>query len=242
MPSVIVFTAILGGSDSLKPAPADADRCVCFTDGKHRDAKGWELVQTTAAGDPRRTAWHLRCVPHDLFKGYSRVVWIDASFTLTNLPRLLHDTGKESISALRHHERNSCYREGRRLVRNRQATGEEIEAQLAAYEAEKFQPEHLSISCVIVRDRSEAVHRFNETWDQQIQTWPGDNTQVSLDYSAWKSGLTIHCLKGTRHQNPYARHDHLDHLKRRRPYRPAQFQTEITPRTTTQGKVDRLTI
>lgn len=219
MKGVIVFTTIFGGSDSLKPAPRGADRCVCFTDrpARYPDARGWELVQHAAA-DPRREAWHMRCVPHELFPSYDRVVWIDASFTLTDLPRLLRDAGAASIAALRHHERDSCYREGRRLVRNRQADPVDIERQLGAYEAAGFAPRHLSISCVLVRDHSEAVRAFNETWAAQIREYPGDNTQVSLDYSAWVNGLTIHALKGTRHHNPYAQHDHFDHRRRRRPY------------------------
>lgn len=213
----IVYTTIFGNSDSLKLAPAGADRCVCFTDVRRTQTKGWDMVRYPAT-DPRRDAWDLRCVAHDLFASYDRVIWIDASFTLTNLPKLLADSGTAPIAALRHHERNSCYWEGRRLIRNGQARRADIEAQLAAYEHANFVPTHLSISCVLVRDRSEAVRRFNQTWLEQIQLWPGDNTQVSLDYSAWINGLTIHGLKGTRHNNPYARHDHVDHRKRRRPY------------------------
>ena len=227
MTGVIVFTTIFGASDSLKPAPRGADRCVCFTDrpSRYPDPRGWELVQRSVT-DPRREAWHLRCVPHELFPAYDRSVWVDASFTMIDLPRLLRDSGSAPIAALRHHERDTCYREGRRLVRNRQATPEDIERQLGDYERAGFAPRHLSISCVIVRDRSEAVRGFNETWDQQICTYPGDNTQVSLDYSAWVNGLTIHGLKGTRHHNPYAQHDHFDHRRRRRPYQQPKELTQ----------------
>lgn len=217
----IVYTTIFGGSDSLKPAPTGADRCVCFTDVRRAQTKGWDMVRHTAV-DPRRTAWHLRCVPHDLFPAYDRVVWIDASFTLTNLPKLLADSGTATIAALRHHERDAYDWEGRRLVRNGQANPDDIEAQIAAYQQAKFVATHLSIACILVRDHSEAARRFSETWGQEIRKWPGDNTQVSLDYSAWVHGLTIRGLKGTRHNNPYAQHDHIDHRQRRRPYQPAE--------------------
>lgn len=222
MSRVIVFTAILGDCDSLKPAPTGADRCVCFVTEPSDvpDARGWELM-AHATANPRRDAWRLRCLPHLLFEDYERVIWIDASFTLTDLPRLLRDAGSKPISALRHHERDTCYHEGLKLVKIKQSNEADVARQLLAYRQAQFNPEHLSISCVLVRDRSEAVNRFNETWAEQIQTYPGDNTQVSLDYSAWKNGLTIHGLMGTRKENPYAIHDHLDHRRRRKPYETA---------------------
>lgn len=217
--NTIVFTAILGDCDSLKPAPTGADRCVCFvTDpSAHADAKGWELV-AHPAHNPRREAWSLRCLPHGLFPDYARVIWVDASFTLIDLPRLLKDTGDAPIAALRHHARSSAYQEAAQLAKIGQSAQSGIDRQTRDYRAQGFQSTHLSISCVIVRDRSAAVERFNQTWFDQILKYPCDNTQVSLDYSAWKHGLTIKALAGTRHENPYATHDHADHKRRRRPY------------------------
>lgn len=215
----IVYTAILGDCDSLKPAPVGADRAVCFVTDPDaaQDARGWELVQHASA-NPRREAWRLRCVPHELFDDYDRVVWIDASFTLTNLPRLLHDAGSAPIAAIRHHQRSSPYQEAARLVTIGQSDASAIDRQVKAYRKARFDGAHLSISCVIVRDHSEKVRRFNETWAKEIDAHRGDNTQVSLDYSAWANGLTIAALSGSRHANPYAVHDHNDHKRRRKPY------------------------
>lgn len=215
----IVYTTIFGGSDSLKPAPKGADRCVCFVDdpSKYPDTKGWELIEFHPQ-NARRAAWAQRCLPHRLWTSYDRVVWVDASFTLIDLPRLLRDAGEAPIAALRHHERFDCYAEGRRLAQIGQSSATDIDRQLRDYRSVGFAPSHLSISCIIVRNRSASVDRFNETWDEQIQRYPGDNTQVSLDFSAWVHGLTIHGLSGTRHNNPYATHNHRDHKRRRRPY------------------------
>lgn len=213
----IVYTAILGGSDSLKAAPQGADQCVCFTDGTHRAYKGWDLVRHTAS-DPRREAWRLRCLPHMLFTGYDRVIWVDASFTLNNLPRLWHDSRDATIAALRHHERKCPFHEALRLVRNGQATKAQADRQIADYTRAGYKPKHLSISCILVRDRSMAVEAFNHAWLDQIRRYPGDNTQVSLDYAAWLQRLEIAPLKGTRHSNPYGHHDHFDHKNRRKPY------------------------
>jgi hypothetical protein len=221
---IVVYTTILGGSDSLKPAPTGADRCVCFVDdvSAYTDAMGWELRPYVLNGaDPRRTAWNVRSYAHALFPEATRTVWIDASFTLTDFPRLLNDAGDAPLAALRHHARQTAYQEAVELVKCGQATKAEIDAQVKAYRSEGYPGFPLSISCVIVRANTPAVQKFNETWDAEIRKWPGDNTQVSLDYSAWKNGLTITALQGKRKDNPYATHDHADHKKRRRPYRQA---------------------
>lgn len=215
----IVYTTIFGASDSLKPAPAGADSCICFVDDPsiHADAKGWRL-RRVMTDRPRRTAWHMRCVPHQLFDDYSRVIWLDASFTLTDLPRLLKDAGTAPIAAIRHHRRHSYREEAEQLVKVKQATPEQALEQVEAYQRAGFRPNHLSIASLIVRDGSDDVRKFNETWDHEIDAHPGDNTQVSLDYAAWVSGLTIKALAGDRHVNPYATHDYRDHRRRRRPY------------------------
>ena len=219
---VIVYTSILGGSDNLKPAPTGADRCVCFVDDLemcNQDALGWTLHVHPKAPDPRREAWRLRCVPHQLFDDYQTVVWIDASFTLTNLPLLLQDSKGHDLSGLKHHARSSCYEEGREVVRVGQADEGAVSRQMAAYSRVEFKPRSLTISCVLVRANNPRVSAFNECWDAEIRANPGDNTQLSIDYAAWRSGLFVHHLQGVRKDNPYAVHDHADHKKRRKPYR-----------------------
>ncbi len=221
----VVYTAILGTCDSLKPAPKGADRCVCVVDdlSRYPDPQGWELVELDVAkgADPRRVAWRLRCLPDGVVDDYDRIVWIDASFTLTDLPRLLRDAGDAPIAALRHHARASYLEEAATIVKVGQAGVTDINRQLAAYRQAGYQSSHLSISCIVVRDRSKVAQRFNETWAREIDAHPGDNTQLSLDYSAWVVGTEIKALRGTRHDNPYSVHDHADHKKRRQPYQTA---------------------
>lgn len=218
----IVYTAIIGDCDSLKTAPKGADRCVCFVDDAARfpETRGWELrtILLPIGADARREAWQIRCVPHLLFPEADRTVWIDASFTLTNLSLLLDHAGQAPIAALRHHRRSSCYDEGREIIKVGQARAQDVAAQLDAYRSDGYPGACLSISCILVRDRSVEAQMFNETWSQEIDRHPGDNTQLSLDYSAWLHGLSIRGLKGARHANPYSTHDHEDHKKRRRPY------------------------
>lgn len=239
---VIVYTAILGGCDSLKPAPKGADVCLCFSDNPDHLAgpNGWTVKKWTAEDwwelDPRREAWRLRSVPHQLFDGtfdpehlvnkpfvipggYSTSVWVDASFALSNLPKLLLDSSGHDLSALKHHKRSTCYAEAEEVVKVGQAEPFEVATQMAGYRCEGFNPSALSISCIIVRRNTPKVTAFNELWDAEIKKNPGDNTQLSIDYCAWKTGVGVHHLQGVRKDNPYAVHDHEDHKKRRKPYR-----------------------
>lgn len=216
----IVYTAILGGSDSLKPAPTGCD-AVCFSDDPAHvtDSQGWEIVGVQPSAKARRKAWHLRCVPHELFALYDVVIWVDASFTVTDLPRILKDADGHPLSGLRHHTRATCYEEGRAIVKAGQADRGDVAQQLAGYREEGFQPSALTIACVLVRTHTGDVQAFNDRWDYEIRTNPGDNTQLSLDYCAWKTGIGVHHLTGVRKNNPYAVHDHADHKRRRKPYR-----------------------
>lgn len=216
----VVYTTIFGGSDSLKPAPTGVD-AVCFVDDPrtHQNRHGWDLrIARYEEPDPRRAAWRMRCLSDALFPEYDRVIWIDASYALTNVARLLKDSEGADIAALRHHRRGSCYTEGKEIVKVGQAAKGDVTRQLEGYRKQGFNPTHLSVSCILVRSNTEKVRQFNALWAAEIERHRGDNTQLSLDYAAWKQGLTIKALRGSRHHNPYAEHDHADHKKRRRPY------------------------
>jgi len=218
--SVIVYTTIFGQSDSIKKAPSGASRCVCFVDDPASymgETRGWELVKHPAP-NPRREAWHMRCIPHLLFPTARKTIWIDASFTITDLDRLLLDSSGHNISTLRHPWRTTCYEEGRIIIKIGQAEAVDVNRQLDGYRAEGFVPDKLSITCILVRENTQAVTQFNETWDAEIKQHRGDNTQLSLDYAAWKTGQTIHHLAGMYRDNPYAHYNHKDHKELRRPY------------------------
>jgi hypothetical protein len=217
---IVVYTTIFGESDSLKQAPSGASRAVCFVDNVNRYAyqeRGWELIQHKAP-NPRREAWKLRCEAHRLFPDARKTVWIDASFTLMDLSRLLLDASGHPVSGLKHHKRNTCYQEGLEIIKVGQADSSDVAKQMNEYARQDFQPSALTISCILVRENSSVVNAFNECWEKEIYQHPGDNTQISLDYAAWKAGLSIHHLTGVRHNNPYAVHDATDHKRRRQRY------------------------
>lgn len=216
---IVVYTTIFAESDLLKPAPAGADRAVCFVDRPVAAALGWEIRELPPPRDPRRTAWRMRALAHESFPDATVAVWADASFAICNLPRLLQDAGETPIAGLRHPERSSCYEEGAEVVALGQSDAVAVEAQLARYRRAGFAPTALTAANILVRRHAPAVIAFNEHWAAELQRWPDDNAQLSLDYCAWRAGLAVHYLEGTYTANPYMHFDAGDHHVRRRPYR-----------------------
>lgn len=216
----ILYTAILRGSDALKPAPPGVE-AICFVDYPNavRDARGWTIVPHVYDGDPRREAWRLRCKADLLFGEYDRAVWIDASFRYVDFARLLDDAGDGELVGMRHPHRSSAYDEGPVLVEEGRGCAAGVQAQLAAYRAEGFEPSNLTTAGILVRRPTPKIVRFNRLWQWEIERWRDDNTQLSLDYCAWKVGLEIEYLEGSYIDNPYITYDHEDHKLRWRPYR-----------------------
>lgn len=232
---IVLYTAILGESDSLKKAPRHPDRCICFSDDPvgteqayiddpgfivKRNRPDWDIRLWNITEDgARRDAWRLRCESTTLFPKADITVWVDASFVVRDFPRLIEDFRALNVdaAAFPHHERTTCYDEGREIVRLGQSRDAIVRAQLLEYERDGFMPKSLSTTGVLIRRRTPLVNAFNRLWLQHIQRF-GDNTLVSIDYCAWKVGLTIGRLQGTYPNNPYAAFDGEDHHARRRPY------------------------
>jgi hypothetical protein len=214
----VVYTALLGESDTLKPAPSGADRCVCVTDHPRREvaARGWvtEPWSVTAQG-PRRDAWMIRCRPDAIAPGADVTVWIDASFTVLDLPALLRDAGDAALTGMRHPERSSCYEEGEALLALGAVEAVALADQLDGYRREGFAPSSLTTAGILARRWTPAVQAFNALWESEIHRQAGDLPQVTLDYCAWKVGLPIQYLSGTYLSNPYVRYAHKDHRRRK---------------------------
>lgn len=216
----VVYTAVLGGSDTLKEAPVNAaDRCYCFTDAPDQESKGWMFKPWRIVDGPRRDAWRLRCRPDLLFPTAQQTLWLDASFEMLDVQALFRDAGDAELAGLNHHERTSCFEEGMELVTIGQSLNWDVQRQLERYAREGFPARHLTTAGILLRRRSALITAFNRHWENEIDMHRGDNTQLSLDYAAWRVGLPITHLTGNYPDNPYVRYDAEDHHLHRRPYR-----------------------
>lgn len=213
---VVLFTALFGGSDRLKAAPAGPDRCVCFTDDPKLAGSGWEFVRHPREKRPRRAARRVKLVPHEHFPQATASVWCDASIEIRDWPALMADANGADIACLPHPDRANCYDEGRTVIRLRIAHPYKVTKALEQYRADGFAPDALSTTGIFYRRHGARMVAFNELWRAQLALY-GTNDQVHVDYCAWKSGLGVKHLRGHYRDNPYAVYDRVDHHARRRP-------------------------
>ncbi len=210
---IVVYTTIFGRSDSVKPAPAGADRCVCITDDKDLAGGGWEFLyhEIPPGSYARKEARIMQSRSDLLFGVESRVVWVDASCELKDLARLLRDSRASEFAALKHPDRSDLLSEGKQTIALGQSPNGLVEQQLVRYSAEGFASQTVSTTCLFVRRHTGAVCDMNRIWEEQLIKY-GMNDQISVDYSAWKARVRIDYLEGS-----YMTYHKHDHHKRRRP-------------------------
>lgn len=212
---IVVYTAIFGGSDSLKPAPP-ADRCVCYTDDTKLAGAGWEIVRRPPEKSARRAARVLKMSASEMFPNAEASVWVDGSIEICDWAYLMADTDKADIACFTHPDRSNCYDEGRKVVQLRIAHASKVHLALEIYRRDGFSPTALSTTGLFFRKHTPAVAAFNALWRAHLDRF-GTNDQVHVDYCAWKCGVPITYLAGHYRDNPYARYDKADHHRRRRP-------------------------
>ncbi|MGH6742365.1 MAG: glycosyltransferase domain-containing protein, partial [Bradyrhizobium sp.] len=212
----VVYTAIFGGSDGLKRAPAGPDRCVCFADDEKLTGPGWEIVVWPKAERPRRAARLTKMTPHKLFPQAEASVWVDGSIEIYRWDALMTDCADAEIACLAHPDRTNCYDEARTVVRLERAHPSKVDEAIAIYRADGFAPAALSTTGLLYRKHTPAVQAFNELWRDHLDRF-GINDQVHADYCAWKVGAKVKHLRGHYRDNPYTFYDRVDHHARRQP-------------------------
>lgn len=214
---IVVYTAIFGGSDSLKIAP-EADRCVCYTDGNLAGG-GWEIVRVPVPVKPRSAARTLKMTPHEIYPEADGWLWVDGSIEIRDFEALMAAVGDAEIACLPHPDRSTCYAEGETVIRLKIAADrgkEQVREALAKYRAEGFSPKSLSTTGLFYRRNTPRVVKFNRLWHEELNAY-GTNDQVHVDYCAWKVGVEIKHLSGHYRANKYAVYDRVDHHRRRSP-------------------------
>lgn len=222
---IVLYSALFGGSDTLKPAPAGPDRCVMFTDNAALAGHGWEFIVEPRSAFTRWQARQKKTTSHLLFPDAEIVVWADASMTIMDWPRLIRDfTPGGDVACLPHPFRNNCYDEGAKCIELKIGGVRNITKALDGMRADGFAPTVLSTTGLFLRRNTDAVRRMNEFWYDHLERF-GINDQVHLDYCAWKAGASRVWLAGNYLDNPYMVYDRLDHRKHRKP----QYLPDPTP-------------
>ena len=206
--SIIVYTCILGGFDSLRPPlvpPEPGVRFLAFTDVPVLpDVPPWEFRPVHQAGNPSRTSRLPKLLPHLVLPtdcDYS--IWLDGNLQLAKPASEIVNAEMrfDDWAAHRHPARGCVYEEGRLLAGLKISTphewpnldARELDAELERYTAMKF-PHGLgtlAANGVIIRKHTGAVAALNERWWKLFVAGCGRD-QLSFPVALWQSeGVSV---------------------------------------------------
>lgn len=203
---IVAYTARFGETDALR-APTVVDprvRYLCFSDAPDV-VEPYELIRMPRAADPRMAARRVKVLAdHPLLTAARVTIWHDASYAWKTSPRFFCGLSHGApIFALQHPRRFKIEQEAVAIARYGYVPLEMAEAYVAAYRTEGFTADVLTASGLLGRRQSPQTDAFNAYWWTEVQRWNGRD-QASIDYAAWKAGLSIAHVPGAIKLNPYA--------------------------------------
>jgi hypothetical protein len=203
---LVAYTARFGETDPLRP-PLVVDpevRYLCFSDVPCT-VEPYEWVPMPATDSPRLAARRIKILAdHPMLTAADVTLWHDASYQLVLSPTwVLRKLIAADVVAMAHPRRVLIEQEAVAIARYGYLPLATADAYVAAYRAEGFTASVLTASGLLGRRQVERVSQFNALWWAQVLRWNGRD-QASLNYAAWKAGVTIRHAKGTIKANRYA--------------------------------------
>jgi hypothetical protein len=188
----VVYTAIYGGSDELKPLPRGTAG-VAFTDDPTLgdEPRGWEVIvdRLVHLGHPRLRAKYVKVHPHVVLPDADVTLWLDGSMELKpGWTTLLDSLSHWDAVFFRHHARDCIYEEVAASRGGRPAiyAGQPLEAQVQHYAEMPYGIEPhggLFASGCMLRRNNEFVEAFGEKWWHEICRWSIQD-QLSMPLAA----------------------------------------------------------
>lgn len=192
---IVVYTAIFGGYDRLKPQPEiPGVDYVCFTDDPSVEAPPWTVVvERPRYPHPRMSAKHYKLFPHRVLPQHPLTVWVDGSVAIKrpDFPEVFLSHVNESGMALfPHPDRDSIYDEAEVSMAMRKYDGQPILEQVAHYRAKGYPAKNGLWACtVLARDaRNARLRRLHRRWMRHNRRWSYQD-QLSLPFLLWKMGI-----------------------------------------------------
>jgi hypothetical protein len=206
----IVYTAIAGGYDDLKPVPRawrDEADFVAFLD-EPQTVPGWEIRPLCQEfGDPCRNAKVHKVLAHRDFPKAKYSLWIDGSILIKSelsLRQLFEkNLANQDLALFRHRYRNCLYAEAAACAELAKDSCEIISRQIARYQADGYPARNgLAECCVLWRRHTDRVRLFNEAWFDEIRLH-SRRDQISFNYILSKHGLRYQELPGLISKNEH---------------------------------------
>ena len=186
---LVVYTAIFGNYDVLKPARYPDVRCVCFTD-EVQGVEGWEeIVVERKFVDPKRESSMYLALAHHILEDVEYSVYHGGAGELLQHPdELLEILDGAEIATFRHPNRDCVYDEAHAVINYGKADVNLVRLQMGHYKTLEY-PAHngLVASAIIARKHNERVARFNEHLiSLMCRFTPPD--QLAIDPALWVTG------------------------------------------------------
>lgn len=214
---LVVCTATIGPTADPLHDPTiivPGVRYLCATDlpRRHR-SRIWQPVHVPlVAGDPVLTARQFKIRLHETIRRLvpecTYYVWIDAAYELQVDPTVLVPRlATHDLAVLVHPHRSSIVDEAAAIAGRRKPPVfpmDVLQPQVDRYLADQYPDRSLSTTGLLVRRNDDRTAAFNDRWWQELTTYGHTRDQMSFDYAAWKTGLSITYLEGQYRANPYA--------------------------------------
>lgn len=204
---MIVYTTVIGNTDELKePLNPSGVRFVCFAD-RDIESRHWEIIRVEPTNTPNRQHHEIKQLSHECLD-CDVSLWIDAAFVLRVDPCEVMRAATRSITGFKHPDRTRISQEAHAIVKAGKGLEAQTFAQLNQYRADgwdtdKNPQQYITNGGFLLRFHTPEVIRFNEYWHNEVQT-KTLRDQMSIDYSAHKTGVQIGHFRGTVRNNDYA--------------------------------------
>ena len=228
----IIYTAIAGGYDSLKPPWGDvavSPARIAFVDNPGlytgTGCPGWQIepMGGPPCTDPLMQAKRCKVLAHEVLPpGTEFSLWVDGSMEFSaglHPGKLAQEYLQDADLALfRHPSRDCLYDEAHKCNVGRMDDPSVMARQMNKYRAEGYPRNNGLAECsVILRRHTPAVASLNELWWKEIING-SRRDQLSFGYACWKLGIKYNLLPGTRHTcMEFKVHHHLKPRRSRQP-------------------------
>lgn len=211
--SLVVYTAVSGGYDSLKRPehlPHDCD-FVCFTDDPGLRSDVWQMRPFDVYHvDPTRMARYVKTHPHVYFPEHEHSIWIDGNLLVQGDLRPFLDAldDEHPFAAFVHPHRDCIYAEADEIVARGGLDDERIvRRQVEAARAEGHPEQHglIETNVLVRRHNDPRVVALMNAWWKEIDNG-SKRDQLSLPVVARRAGFEIAPLAahGTSVRNHHA--------------------------------------
>jgi hypothetical protein len=210
MANVVIYTAIFGGYDYLKPLPSmPGVKAVCFTDDPTLSAQGWEIVHWRFANQPshpRMAAKWFRMYPNECLPDHRFTIWVDASLRITDpffAGWMMKCLGNNDLALFSHPERKTLDAEVEASETMQKYDGHDMRAQVQHYRDLGYEDQSgLYAAGVLVRETTPRMIGLGNDWWVENGTWTYQD-QLSLPFLLWQKGITPNVIPGNIFNNEW---------------------------------------